>query len=406
MSEVWIGRQPIFDRQLATHAYELLFRSPEHATPGEVPGAAATARVIVGALADVGLDRVVGSTRAFVNLTRGYVVGQYPLPLPPERVVLEILEDIVSDEQVVFGVERLRREGFTLALDDFTGLRAANEPLVARVDLVKVECLGRSTDEVAQLLRQLAPYRVQILAEKIETQEQLSAFRVLGFDYFQGYFLEKPSIVKSAALAPQRVQLLQLVGELQSPSLSFERIEAILLSDVALSFKLLNCVNSVAFGLARRIDSVREALVYLGAVNVRNIVCLLLLTRIDDKPRELVATAMTRGRMCELLASALGKVDPRSAFTVGMFSLLDAFLDQPMTKIVATLPLSASLNDALTERAGSLGAILAGTVAFERGVWEEVDAHLGPNAPVRETFLDAVKWVQGLQGAVTGVATA
>lgn len=406
MSEVWIGRQPIFDRQLATHAYELLFRSPEHATPGEVPGAAATARVIVGALADVGLDRVVGSTRAFVNLTRGYVVGQYPLPLPPERVVLELLEDIVSDEQVVFGVERLRREGFTLALDDFTGLRAANEPLVARVDLVKVECLGRSTDEVAQLLRQLAPYRVQILAEKIETQEQLNAFRVLGFDYFQGYFLEKPSIVKSAALAPQRVQLLQLVGELQSPSLSFERIEAILLSDVALSFKLLNCVNSVAFGLARRIDSVREALVYLGAVNVRNIVCLLLLTRIDDKPRELVATAMTRGRMCELLASALGKVDPRSAFTVGMFSLLDAFLDQPMAKIVATLPLSASLNEALTERAGSLGAILAGTVAFERGVWEEVDAHLGPNAPVRETFLDAVKWVQGLQGAVTGVATA
>lgn len=406
MSEVWIGRQPIFDRQLATHAYELLFRSPQHATPGEVPGAAATARVIVGALADVGLDRVVGSTRAFVNLTRGYVVGQYPLPLPPERVVLELLEDIVSDEQVVFGVERLRREGFTLALDDFTGLRAANEPLVARVDLVKVECLGRSTDEVAQLLRQLAPYRVQILAEKIETQEQLNAFRVLGFDYFQGYFLEKPSIVKSAALAPQRVQLLQLVGELQSPSLSFERIEAILLSDVALSFKLLNCVNSVAFGLARRIDSVREALVYLGAVNVRNIVCLLLLTRIDDKPRELVATAMTRGRMCELLASALGKVDPRSAFTVGMFSLLDAFLDQPMAKIVATLPLSASLNEALTERAGSLGAILAGTVAFERGVWEEVDAHLGPNAPVRETFLDAVKWVQGLQGAVTGVATA
>lgn len=406
MPEVWIGRQPIFDRQLATHAYELLFRSPQHESPGEIPGASATARVIVGALADIGLDRVVGSTRAFLNLTRGYVVGEHPLPLAPQRVVLELLEDIVADAQVVAGVERLRREGFTLALDDFTGLRAEIEPLVARVDLVKVECLGRSTDEVAQLLRQLAPYRVQILAEKIETQEQLNAFRVLGFDYFQGYFLEKPSIVKSAAIAPQRMQLLQLVSELQSPTLSFERMEAILLSDVALSFKLLNCVNSVAFGLSRRIDSVREALVYLGAVNVRNIVCLLLLTRIDDKPRELVATAMTRGRMCELLASALGKVDPRSAFTVGMFSLLDAFLDQPMAKIVATLPLSASLNEALTERAGSLGAILAGTVAFERGVWAEVDAHLGKNAPVRESFLDAVKWVQGLQGAVNGVATA
>lgn len=406
MSEVWIGRQPIFDRQLATYAYELLFRSPQHEAPGAVPGAAATARVIVGALADVGLDRVVGSTRAFLNLTRGYVVGQYPLPLPPQRVVLELLEDIVADEQVVLGVERLRREGFTIALDDFTGLRAANEPIVARVDIVKVDCLGRSNDDVARILQQLAPYRVQILAEKIESQEQLNAFRVLGFDYFQGYFLEKPSIVKATAIVPQRMQLLQLVGELQSPTLSFERMEAILLSDVALSFKLLNCVNSVAFGLSRRIDSVREALVYLGAVNVRNIVCLLLLTRIDDKPRELVATAMTRGRMCELLATALGKADPRAAFTVGMFSLLDAFLDQPMAKIVESLPLSASLNDALTQRSGKLGEILAGTVAFERGVWDEVDAHLGKNAPVRESFLDAVKWVQGLQGAVNGVAAA
>src|SRR5689334_13471257 len=182
MSETWIGRQPIFDTKLATHAYELLFRSPRVGTT--VAGTMATAQVIVGALADVGLDRVVGDAQAFVNITRGYVVGQYPLPLPTDRVVLELLEDIEVDREVVMGVERLKEHGFKIALDDVVEVRPALYPLLRRADLVKVECLGRTKDQLRAIVDALAQFDVEILAEKLETQDELDFCRELGFDYF------------------------------------------------------------------------------------------------------------------------------------------------------------------------------------------------------------------------------
>ena len=150
------------------------------------------------------------------------------------------------------------------------------------------------------MLRQLAPYRVQVLAEKIETQEQLNAFRALGFDYFQGYFLERPGTIRGQALAANPAALMQLVVELQDPACDTERIEAIVTRDPGLSYRLLRCVNSAAYGLARRIESLHEAVVFLGTATVRNLTCLLLLSNTGGQPRELLRMAMFRARFCEL----------------------------------------------------------------------------------------------------------
>ncbi|MBK7878678.1 MAG: HDOD domain-containing protein [Planctomycetes bacterium] len=402
MTETWIGRQPIFDRQLSTHAYELLFRSPHVASPSDVPGSAATAQVIVGALADVGLDRVVGPLPAFVNVTRAFVVGEYPLPLPPERVVLELLEDIDGDREVLLGVERLRSQGFKLALDDVTDVRPGIIPLLRRVDLVKVECLHRSPDDLAAIVERLRPFQTKLLAEKLETQRELEVCQQLGFDYFQGYFLERPNVVKTQVLSPVRLQLLKLLAELQAPDASFERIEETVRVDLALSVKLLSCANSAMYGVARRIDTVRDAVVLLGLENTRNLVTLILLSRIEDKPPELLLLAMTRARMCESLAQRRRRPDPRSAFTVGMFSLLDAILDQPMTKILDALPLGVPAKEALTERKGDLGNLLDAVVGCERGDWIQVERHLGEEAPVFDCFLDSVAWATEIRRTLVG----
>lgn len=402
MTETWIGRQPIFDRQLATHAYELLFRSPHVASPADVAGHTATAQVIIGALADVGLDRVVGSVPAFVNVTRSFVVGTYPLPLPPERVVLELLEDIDGDRDVLLGVERLKEQGFRLALDDVTELRPGLIPLLRRVDIVKVDCLHRSPDEIRSIVELLKPFKTELLAEKVETEAELAVCRDLGFDLFQGYFLERPSVVKTQALSPARMQLLRLIAELQAPDVSFERIEEIVRVDLALSLKLLSCANSAMYGVARRIDTVKDAVVLLGLMNTRNLVTLILLSRIEDKPPELLLMAMTRARMCESLAQRRHRPDPRSAFTVGMFSLLDAILDQPMPKILAALPLGAPAKEALTERSGELGTLLDAVVGCERGDWGAVERQLGEEAPVFDCFLESVAWASEIRRSLAG----
>lgn len=392
MSETWIGRQPIFDRELATHAYELLFRNSGSQGGGIVSGTAATAQVIVGALADVGIERLVGSAKAFLNITRGYVVGQYPVPLPPAQTVLEVLEDIEVDNEVVLGVERLKQQGFKIALDDVTDVRPELYPLLWRADIVKVECLGRTRDELARIVELLQPFKVRLLAEKLETREEVETCKALGFHYFQGYFLERPSILKTRALTPARLQLLRLVAELQSPTVSFERVEEIARVDVALSLKLLACVNAATYGLRRRIDTIHDALVILGVSKVRNVVTLLLLGRIDDKPSELILLAITRARMCENIAARQGSPDKATAFTVGMFSLLDALLDQPMESVVDALPLGTQTKEALLHRTGELGLLLEAVISYEHGRWTDAERGIGPKARVQECFIEALAW--------------
>lgn len=399
MTEVFLGRQPILRANLEVHGYELLFRASETRTFDGTPGGAATAQVLLNTLTTMGLESVVGDRLAFVNLTRGFVLGQYPLPVPPARVVLEILEDIDVDASVLQGLDRLIAEGFQIALDDFVDFDETLRPLLERADLVKVECLNRESQEIERVVRELKPFKVELLAEKIETREQFEHCRSLGFDYFQGYFFAKPDLVKGHAVGAGRMSLLRVVAELQDPACDLERIEEIVRQDVGLSYRILRCVNSVACGIPRAVDSLREAIMYLGTATVRSLVCLLLMSRFDDKPRELVRTAMVRGKMCELLAAGLeGKREPRHRFfTVGLLSVLDALMDVAMADVVHEMPLTEDLRLALLDHRGEMGNLLEVTIAFEKADWSALEALGLPPSQIQDAWFAAIEWTSRLE---------
>lgn len=397
MSEFLLGRQPILRTNLELHGYELLFRSDDKRSPSATPGAAATAQVLLNTLTTIGLENVVGEHLAFVNLTRGYVLGQYPLPVPPARAVLEILEDIDVDASVLTGIDRLVGEGFAIALDDYVDFDETLRPLLERADIVKVECLNRTPAELERTVRTLAEFDVELLAEKVETREQFEHCRDLGFNYFQGYFFAKPELMKGRGVAAGRMSLLQLVAELQNPSCNMERIEEIVRHDVGLSYRILRSVNSAAYSIPRAVDSLREAIMYLGTSTVRSLVCLLLISRFDDKPRELVRTAMVRGKMCELLAGASGRADRHRFFTVGLLSALDALMNLEMPDVVGKMPLSEDLRAALLEHRGEMGRVLAGALAFEKGDWDALDQLGLPHAQIQDSWLGAVEWTTRIE---------
>lgn len=400
MQSTWIGRQPIFTRGLSTHAYELLFRSPHGAKPSRVGGEVATAQVIVSALADIGLERVVGPLPAFVNVTRDFVIGGQPLPLPPDRVVLEFLESIEADREVLLGVERLKEAGFKIALDDVCSMRPGIVPLMRRADVIKVDIRGMAAGEIAAMVDKLRPFRAKLLAEKVETAAEFELCKSLGFELFQGFFLERPSVIKTQTLGPSRVQLLRLIAELQTTDATFERVEEIVKLDLALSLKLVSCANSAVYGVERRIGNVRDAVVLLGLLHTSNLATLILLSRLEGKPPELMQQAMTRARMCENLASSMERANSGTAFMVGMFSMLDALLDQPLETIMEGLPLSSEAKTAIVERKGELGGLLEAVVGCERGQWDAVERNLGIDAPVRDCFVDAVAWAAEVQSSL------
>jgi len=391
MLDIFVGRQPIFNRRLNVVGYELLFRKFGASEANVVDGDLATSQVILNTFMEIGLDRLVGDGLAFINLTRRFLIEESRLPAMPGRVVLEVLEDIEVDEALVKALRRLSRQGYQIALDDVVHPEDVS-PLLEIADIVKVDLLAVDRDCLEEYVATLRAYNVRLLAEKVETYEDIELCQDLGFGYFQGFFLSRPKVVSGRRMPASRLTIVRMLAELQNPYIEFGELEEIVRQDVSLSYKLLRLINSAFFSLPTKITTIRQALTLLGIEQVQAWLSLLLLSKVDDKPSALITTAMTRAKMCELLATASNEPAPETDFIVGLFSVLDALLDLPMEEIVATLPLSNEVTAALLKSQGHLGAALNCVRAYERGDWDAVSYSLLTPEDIRDAYLESLDW--------------
>jgi c-di-GMP phosphodiesterase len=287
-------------------------------------------------------------------------------------------------------LRNLSAQGYTIALDDFF-YQEHLRPLVELADIIKIDVLASDRTAVAEQVELLRHYDVQLLAEKVETQEDFTYYKALGFEYFQGYFFCRPDVVKGQRSPTNRLVILELLAKLQSPGTTFRELEALISRDVSLSYKVLRAANA-AFTRARKVASIHQALRLVGFTAMTNIVSLFLLANLDDKPHELLITAMVRAKMCEQLAKLMQQENSATFFTVGLLSVLDAFMDRPMADILPTLPLADEIVEALLAHEGVLGATLRCVLAYERGDWEAVH-DLGCQRDVLvKTYLEALMW--------------
>ncbi len=391
MEEIFIGRQPIFDRELRVYGYELLYRSGETNAAGIIDSERATSQVIVNAFLEFGLDRLVGGSRAFINITPGLLQGDDPLPFSKDQLGLELHEDIALDEHLVAAVLRLKQEGYSIVLDNFR-YHEKLVPLVKLADIVKIDVRVVEDSTVQEYVQHLRPHKVKLLATKVETHDELATYMNMGFDYFQGYFLAKPKVMKQHGVPASRLAVLRLLAALQSSEVDVRDIEDLISQDLSLSYKLLRYINSAAFALPKKVESIRRAVTYLGIQPIKRWVRLVAMSGVADQPEELLLTALNRAKMCELLGEAAGKSDSDAYFTVGLFSALDALLDMPMREVLEQLPLANELTDALLKHEGELGQVLKCILAHERGRWEEVGFAKLPTQTINEACVHAIEW--------------
>lgn len=399
MPDVFVGRQPIFDQALDVVAYELLFRSNATNWADITDGEYATSQVVHNAFMEIGLESLVGSKRAFINLTRDFILQDYTAVFPADRVVLEVLENIVVDAELIEAIRALSHQGYMIALDDFV-FDEHLRPLVEVADIIKVDVLTLERSALRQQVVRLRQYDVKLLAEKVETRDDLAYCQELGFDYFQGYFLCEPDIVTGQRSPANCLAVLRLLAKLQEAETTLDQLEAIIRQDVSLSFKLLRLVN-VDPSLPHQIDSIHQALLRLGTKFITSWASLIMLADIGDKPHELMVTAMIRGKMCELLADSQRLPDRERFFTVGLFSVLDAMLDSPMTDIVASLPLTEDVAQALLSHEGVLGTTLRSVLAYERSNWETIRELGFDRWVVGEAYVQALVWASAVGGQLS-----
>lgn len=403
MFDAFIGRQPIFDRNLEVFAYELLYRNGIDNEANVVDGDQATSQVIINSFLDIGLNNIVGNQRAFINLTHDFVTGKNPIPYAPNQVILEILEDIEADPAVIAGIQRLSEKGYIMALDDFI-LNDARQPLLDYIDVIKIDLHSSTDEQLVEHIKILKPYKLKLLAEKVETQQEFEYCKDIGFDYFQGYFLCKPNIIKASRAPANRLAIMQILSKLQDPLADTRNLEELITHEVTLSYKILRSINSAFYALPRVIESIHQAVVYLGNKAIKKLAMLIILSGVDDKPHELIVTALMRSRMCELLAQKLGISDTDSYSTAGLLSVLDALMDRPMQELLRQLPLSDEINNALQYYEGRLGNILKCVIAYERCDWEEAANIDLPPQELTMCYLEAIRWVSVIHQEFTDKA--
>jgi len=383
MPKYYLARQPILDRELKLYGYELLFRDAQgRALSADTDDNAATADVLTTA-SEAGIERLAGGRNAFINLPERFLIDPELVPMHPEAVVLEVLETVTINDATVSGIRRLKERGFRMALDDFV-FTTDKEPALREVDIIKIDVREIPPSRWEEEILRIKDAGCEVLAEKVETQAEHDQLMDLGCDYFQGFFFARPQLVSGSRLSSNRIALLQLMAQVNDPATGIDELADLVSRDVALSVRTLNYVNSAGSGLNRRIDSVREAIVYVGRRVIRNWVTLFMMTRVDGKPDALLALALTRARFCELLAEARAHDDSGSFFTLGLLSILDSLMDAPMEKVLEQMAISEEMHAALTDGAGVGGDALRLARTLERG---EIPGDI-PDLPGDDTLAD------------------
>ncbi|MDP2879573.1 MAG: EAL domain-containing protein [Sulfuricella sp.] len=403
LHDIFLGRQPILDRNQHIVAYELLFRSSRQSADASVTDdLTATAHVITQAFSELGIAGVLGDKKAFINISADLLMSDMIELLPQDKVVIELLETIQVNKQIIRRCQELKARGFTLALDDFGG-DSQFEPLFDIVEVVKFDLPQMGQEALEKYVSHIKRWPVKLLAEKVEDIEQAIQCKGLGFDLFQGYYFARPVILSGKRADSSKLALMRLIG-LVLDDADTPEIEQVFKHDPSLSYNLLRLVNSVAMGMRSRISSLRQAIVVLGRQQLQRWLQLLLfVNQGGDMQNPLLELAATRGKLMELLAMAQSERDKDHhdrAFMTGIMSLLDTLLGMPMEEVVKQVNLASDVESALLNHEGKLGNLLLLVEKMEQndfdaaeGLLADMQLNLGN---LMQAQIEAMRWANML----------
>jgi EAL and modified HD-GYP domain-containing signal transduction protein len=405
--QVFVARQPIFDLKMKVWGYELLYRHAAGAGQAQFcDGDLATSKVIADGVT-LGRSGLGPSEKTLVNFPMRLIQDGFGFALPAENCVVEILETVEPTPEVVEALKKLKHAGYILALDDFVG-QPGLEPLLELADIVKVDVLGTPPGELEGVARRLGGGHRLLLAEKVEDAAMHQTAKGLGFSLFQGYFFKKPEIVTGRKMSSSELSKLKLLKELADEDFDPGRVSRIIENDLSLSYRLLRYMNSASFGRQEPVDSIRQAVTLLGLKNLAKWLQAVLMADLNPsaKGKELVFASVIRAKFLELLGKRLERppARPDSLFVLGLFSMLDSLLGQPMDEVLKGLPLTPELMAALTGSQNPAHDLLDLARSLENADWREAtelleDIDVDPRT-ASALHMDALRFAGDLVSAV------
>ncbi len=397
----YMARQPILDANKNLYGYELLFRDGIANSFPNINADEATSKLITEHHLLMGVEKITGGQQAFINFSADTLIHHFPTSIDPKSMVIEILETVPISSELLTACRELHRMGYRLALDDHD-FEPKWDIFLPYVSVIKVDVQQFNLLQISKYLSRIRHHPVTLLAEKVETANEFEKLRQMGFDLFQGYFFARPEMLKHKKIASSKLNLLLLIAEASKLELDFEKLSAIVERDLGLSYKLLRFVNSASFARDKPIGSLKHAMIYMGEAELKKFIALLALANLsEDDGSELLKMSIVRARFCDLVAELnQDQNNPPSAFLTGLFSLVDALLEQPLAQLLDDLPILPEIKQALLQHSGQLGKYLKLAQAFEQADWTLQQQLSGQtlNRPqdLSPLYLQAVSWAEGL----------
>ncbi len=398
--DVFVARQPIFDIEKKIYAYELLFRSGESNGFPDIDGETATTSLLSSSFFTVGIEKVGAGKLVFINFTEDLLLNRTPQLFPPEKMMVEILEDVGPGSDIVAACQELKEGGYSLALDDFVYSNQFDE-LLHLSDIVKIDFRLTPVETLGEMVQTLKKYNCKLLAEKVETYDEFHQALELGFDYFQGYFFSKPEVLKNKDLSSSQVGLMQLITKINTEEFNVESLAELVAQDVSITYKLLKYINSSHFSRLQPLSSIRQAITFLGENGFKMFVSLIATSQLsENKPGELIRASIVRAKFLEQVGLELKK-DGSELFLLGLFMSLDAMLDQSIENILSKMPLSERLKQALVGRSGELFAFVRLIESYEAGNWVAfrfAQKKLGiVDSKITAFYVEALAWADSFE---------
>ncbi|MDQ1289690.1 MAG: hypothetical protein QG622_3256 [Actinomycetota bacterium] len=420
--DVRVGRQAVYDRQRHVVSYQLILRSGNPGNPSfgpaavqvpvggtsrgasgrnangaggtgadgmaedEATGEQVTARLIAATFATFGLDSVADSKPVFINLTRPFLTGVLAIPVEPENVVIEVTDQIWVDHELLLGLAQLKQAGYRIAADNYRG-DAGRSALVELADFVKIDVDSLPSLVVPGLVAACRLTGATLLASHVADAETWQRCLDLGFELFQGEYLNRPALLHRRVLSPSQMICVRLLNDLADPDAPLPRIEQLVGSDPGLSMRLLRSAHS-ASGAGRQIESLRQALVLIGPRRLRSWVVLTLLegTTTPNTADDLWSV-LTRAHACQRLAAPAADM----AYTVGLLSGAARLLGTDEMTVADAAGIGQDARAALVEGDGVVGHALKAIIAHEAEDEETVISEGFDNTVVSRAYLDSLQ---------------
>ncbi len=398
--DVYVARQPIFDRNMNVFGYELLYRRSMNNFYEGIDDNQTTAELINNAFLTMHLHELTGGGKAFINFSKDMLIKEIPFLLPVELTVVEVLERVDIDGDVIEACRKLREKGYIIALDDFV-FNESYLPLLDIAHIIKIEFPVVEYDVQRELIKKYKS-KIRFLAEKVETREEYQIAYDMGYDYFQGYFFSKPVIIKEKEIDSLNINLIKIMEVLNHDDPEYQKIAEIIGTDLGLSYKLLKLANSAFFGSKNKILHIKQALVQLGLIEIKKWIYVMMLKDIQIvENRELIKNCLIRAKFMELMAVETGKGNQQfEYFLTGMFSSVDVLMNRDMEEIVNGLFLPDSVKDALLGRENEIKYVLDIVVNYELLIWDDLVLDKIAGGIVQENlinmYMESLMWMMKL----------